>query len=293
MGKELRRITAEGCMTTKELELKANNIRQSIIEMLVKAGSGHSAGPLGMADIFTALYFDVMNVDPKKPRWEDRDRFVLSAGHICPVLYATLAHRGYFPQEELLTLRQFGSRLAGHPHNLALPGIETSSGPLGQGLSQAIGMALAARMDGKKWRTYAVLSDGEHNEGQTWEAIMYAGKVGLHNLTAVIDRNNIQIDGFTEDIMPLEPLADKYRSFNWYVLEVDGHNFDEIIAALRHARAVFEKPTVIIAHTVPGKGVDFMENDYHWHGKPPKDDEAKKALRELRTLRGQIMSEHE
>ena len=280
-------------MTTKELELKANEVRQSIIEMLVAAGSGHSAGPLGMADIFTALYFEVMKLDPDKPQLPDRDRLVLSCGHICPVLYATLAHRGYFPRQELNTLRQFGTRLMGHPHNLALPGIETSSGPLGQGLSQAIGMALAAKMDKKTWRTYAILSDGEHDEGQTWEAIMLAGKNQLHNLTAIVDRNNIQIDGFTEDIMPLEPLADKYRAFNWYVLEVDGHNFDEIIAALRHARAVFEKPTVIIAHTIPGRGVDFMENDYHWHGKPPKTEEAKMALRELRTLRGKIRSEHE
>jgi len=280
-------------MTKKELELKANEIRRSIIEMLLEAGSGHSAGPLGMADIFTALYFEEMNIDPKKPDWSDRDRFVLSCGHIAPVLYATLAHRGYFPREELKTLRKFGTRLSGHPHNLDLPGIETSSGPLGQGLSQAVGMALAARMDEKKWRTYAILSDGEQDEGQIWEAVMFAGKQKLHNLTAIIDRNNIQIDGFTEDVMPLEPLADKYRAFNWYVLEVDGHNFDEILGALRHSRAVFEKPTVIIAHTIPGKGVDFMENDYHWHGKPPKTAEAKIALRELRTLRGKIIGEHE
>jgi len=280
-------------MTTKELELTANSIRQTIIEMLLEAGSGHSAGPLGMADVFTALYFEVLNGKPDQPTWPDRDRLVLSCGHICPVLYAALAYRGYFPRSELKTLRQFGSRLAGHPHNLDLPGIETSSGPLGQGLSQAIGMALGARMGDKKWRTYAILSDGEHDEGQLWEAVLFAGKNKLHNLTAIVDRNNIQIDGFTEDVMPLEPLADKYRAFNWYVLEVDGHNFEEIIAALRHARAVFEKPTVIIAHTIPGKGVDFMENDYHWHGKPPKTEEAQKALRELRTLRGKIRSEHE
>ena len=280
-------------MTTKQLELQANQIRQDIIKMLLEAGSGHSAGPLGMADIFSALYFDVLNIDPKKPTWPERDRLVLSCGHICPVLYATMAHRGYFPVEELMTLRKFGTRLHGHPHNLELPGIENSSGPLGQGLSQAIGMALSAKLDNKKWRTYAVLSDGEHDEGQTWEAIMFAGKNELHNLTAVIDRNNIQIDGFTEDVMPLEPLADKYRSFNWHVLEIDGHNFEDIIAAFRHAKAVFEKPTVIIAHTIPGKGVDFMENDYHWHGKVPKSDEARLAIKELRTLRGKITSEHE
>ena len=280
-------------MTIKQLELQSNQIRQDIIKMLLEAGSGHSAGPLGMADIFTALYFEILNINPRKPTWPDRDRLVLSCGHICPVLYATMAHRGYFPIEELMTLRKFGTRLHGHPHNLELPGIENSSGPLGQGLSQAIGMALTAKLDKKKWRTYAILSDGEHDEGQTWEAVMFAGKNELHNLTAVIDRNNIQIDGFTEDVMPLEPLADKYRSFNWHVLEIDGHNFEDIIAAFRHAKAVFEKPTVIIAHTIPGKGVDFMENDYLWHGKPPKSDEARLALKELRTLRGKITSEHE
>lgn len=280
-------------MTTKQLELKANEIRQAVINMLLEAGSGHSAGPLGMADIFTALYFEILNIDPKKPKWSDRDRLVLSCGHICPVLYATLAFRGFFPRVELATLRKFGTRLHGHPHNLVLPGLENSSGPLGQGLSQAIGMALAARMDGKKWRVFAVLSDGEHNEGQTWEAIMFAGREKLHNLTAVIDRNNIQIDGFTEDVMPLEPLADKYRAFNWHVLDINGHDFNEIISAFRHAKATFEKPTVIIAHTIPGKGVDFMENDFHWHGKPPKGDEAREALRQLRTLRGKIESEHE
>ena len=280
-------------MTIKQLELQSNQIRQDIIKMLLEAGSGHSAGPLGMADIFTALYFEILNIDPRKPTWPDRDRLVLSCGHICPVLYATMAHRGYFPIEELMTLRKFGTRLHGHPHNLELPGIENSSGPLGQGLSQAIGMALTAKLDKKKWRTYAILSDGEHDEGQTWEAVMFAGKNELHNLTAVIDRNNIQIDGFTEDVMPLEPLADKYRAFNWHVLEIDGHNFEDIIAAFRHAKAVFEKPTVIIAHTIPGKGVDFMENDYLWHGKPPKSDEARLALKELRTLRGKITSEHE
>lgn len=280
-------------MSIKELELKANDIRQSIIEMLVEAGSGHSAGPLGMADVFTALYFEVMRHDPQQPNWPDRDRLVLSCGHICPVLYATLAQRGYFKQSELLTLRKFESRLQGHPHRGELPGVETTSGPLGQGLSQAIGMAIAALIKKKKHQIYAVLSDGEHNEGQTWEAIMLAGSRQLHNLTVVVDRNNIQIDGFTEAVMPLEPLADKYKAFNWYVIEVDGNNIEEVVSALRHAKAVFEKPTVIIAHTIPGRGVDFMQNDFHWHGKPPKPEEAKKAIRELRTLRGKISSEHE
>jgi len=280
-------------MTNKQLQLKANDIRQSIIEMLVEAGSGHSAGPLGMADVFTALFFEILELNPEQPSWAKRDRLILSCGHICPVLYATLAHRGFFPRSELLSLRKLGSRLQGHPHNLVLPGVENSSGPLGQGLSQAIGFALAARLRNDTWRTYAVLSDGEHDEGQTWEAIMFAGKERLHNLTAIIDRNNIQIDGVTENVMPLEPLADKYRAFNWHVIDADGHNFDEILAALRHARAVFEKPTVIIFHTIPGKGVDFMEADYHWHGTPPDKSQAKKALHELRTLRGKIRGEHE
>lgn len=277
----------------KQLELKANEIRSSVIEMLVEAGSGHSAGSLGMADVFTALYFEILQIDPSRPDWAERDRLVLSCGHICPVLYATLAHRGYFPREELLTLRKLGSRLQGHPHAHGLPGVETSSGPLGQGLSQAIGMALAADLQKAKWRVYAILSDGEHNEGQTWEAIMLAGARRLHNLTAIVDRNNIQIDGFTEDVLSLEPLADKYRSFGWHVIETNGHNMAEILAALRHARAVFEKPSVVICHTIPGKGVDFMEQDYKWHGIPPDRKQAKRALNELRTLRGKIVGEHE
>ena len=271
----------------------ANIIREDLISALTAAKSGHSGGPLGMADIFTALYFNILKIDPEKPDWAERDRLVLSCGHICPVLYTVLAHRGFFRREELKTLRKFGSRLQGHPHNLALPGIENTSGPLGQGLSQACGMAYAAKLDASKWRVYCVMSDGEQNEGQVWEAAMFAGKYNLHNLTAIIDRNNIQIDGFTEDVMPLEPIVEKYQAFGWHVLEMDGHNFEDIIGCLRHAKAVFEKPTVIIAHTIPGKGVDFMENDYHWHGKTPKSGEAKLALHELRTLRGKIKSEHE
>lgn len=280
-------------MRIRELDEIAQAIRQDIIKMLLSAGSGHSAGPLGMADVFTALYFSVLNIDPRKPTWPDRDRLVLSNGHINPVFYATLAHRGFFPRRELMTLRQFGTRLHGHPHNLALPGVENSSGPLGQGLSQAIGMALAARMDKRRYHTYALLSDGEHDEGQTWEAIMLAGKLRLSALTAIIDRNNIQIDGFTEDIMPLESLRDKYEAFRWHVIEVDGHNIPAIAAACHEAQAVQEKPTVIIAHTIPGKGVDFMENDYKWHGVPPNVAQAKEALKELRTLAGKISGEHE
>lgn len=280
-------------LTSTDLQLTANKIREDIIEMLVEAGSGHSAGPLGMADVFTALYFEVMKLDPTNPTWEDRDRLVLSCGHICPVLYATMAERGYFPVNELKTLRKINSRLQGHPHNLSLPGVETTSGPLAQGSSQAVGIALALRMSNKKNRVYLVMSDGEQNEGQVWEAVMLAGKEKLHNLTAIIDRNNIQIDGFTEDVMPLDNLKAKYEAFNWHVLEVDGHNIQAVINAYREAETIYEKPTVIIAHTIPGKGVDFMEGKFEWHGKPPKPDEAKLALQELRTLQGKIKSEHE
>jgi len=277
----------------KELEMMANRLREDVIAMVSRAGSGHIAGPLDMADIFTAFYFHILNQDPKNPGWPDRDRLVLSNGHIVPVQYAALAHAGYFPVEELKTLRQLGTRLQGHPHRGVLPGIETTSGPLGSGISQAAGIALAARLDNKKWHTYCLTSDGEHEEGNTWEAVMFAGKNRLSNLTVVVDRNNIQIDGFTENIMPLEPFRAKYESFNWQVLEIDGHNFEEIIAAVNEAKAIHEKPTVIIAHTIPGKGVDFMENDYLWHSKPFKPGEAQKALAELRTLQGKIKSEHE
>ena len=277
----------------KDLESKAEKIRETIIEMLVAAGSGHTAGPLGMADIFTALYFRVLKHDPKNPNWEERDRLMLSNGHIVPVRYATMAHAGYFPIEECLTLRKFGSRLQGHPERLKLPGLETTSGPLGSGMSQSAGYAYAARMDGKKFRVFCAMSDGEHQEGNTWEGIMFAGKNRLSNLVGIIDRNNIQIDGVTEDIMPLEPLRDKYEAFNWHVIEIDGHNIPQFVAACEEAKAIQEKPTLILAHTIPGKGVREIENDFRWHGKPPKADEAKKFLYELRTLQGKITSEHE
>ena len=268
-------------------------IREDIIATLLEAGSGHSAGPLGMADIFTAFYFHILNHKPSEPEWTDRDRLILSNGHICPARYVAMAHAGYFPIDELRTLRKLDSRLQGHPHRTSLPGIETTSGPLGSGLSQAIGVALAAKLDQKKYRVYAILSDGEHDCGNLWEAVMFAGKNKLNNLTAIIDRNNIQIDGYTENIMPLEPLKDKYVSFGWNVIDVDGHNIRAFIDAVSEAKAIYEKPTVIIAHTIPGKGVDFMENDYNWHGKPPNKEEATKALKELRTLRGKIISEHQ
>jgi transketolase len=255
-----------------------------------------------MTDIFTALYFHTLSHDPKQPELEHRDRVILSNGHICPVQYATMAHAGYFPIEELKTLRKFGSRLQGHPHREKLPGIETSSGPLGSGLSQAAGMACAARMDGHKHRVYCLMGDGEQNAGQVWEALMFAGKYRLSNITAIIDRNNIQIDGMTEDIMPLEPLRAKYEAFNWHVIEVDGHNFEDIISAFDQAAAIYEKPTMIIAHTIPGKGIEEIEFDYRWHGVPPgkgpdapipKKDQERVFLNELRTLQGRITSEHQ
>jgi len=280
----------------KELENKANEIRVSVIEALVEARSGHTAGPLDMADIFTVLYFHALNHKPKDPEWSGRDRVVLSNGHICPILYTTMAHAGYFPVEELRTLRKFGSRLQGHPHRDFLPMLETSSGPLGSGLSQAVGMALSDKMDHgltSSRRIYCLMSDGELEEGQSWEAAMLAGKEGLHNLVAVIDRNNIQIDGYTEEVMPLESMSDKWRAWNWHVIEIDGHNIEEIADAFDSAKAHFGKPTVIIAHTIAGKGVPEFERDYRWHGKPPSKEEGEMAIKELRTLGGKIRSEHE
>ena len=289
----------------KFLEEKARDIRVSIIEMLVSAGSGHSAGPLGMADIFTALYFYILRHDPKRPDWPERDRLVLSNGHICPVLYATMAHVGYFPVSELLTLRKFGSRLQGHPHREFLPMLENSSGPLGEGLSQAVGMALADRLDTGKTSDrffYCLTGDGELDEGQNWEAVMLAGKEKLGNLIMIVDRNNIQIDGYTEDIMPLDNLVHKFQSFNWHVEEINGHDFQSIVEAVGRAQAVFDGPSVIIARTIPGKGVSYMERDFKWHGnppgtdipgEPPKADQARIALEDLRTLGGHITSEHQ
>mgnify|MGYP001114299235 FL=1 len=283
----------------KKLENTATEIRQSIIEMLIAAGSGHTAGPLDMADIFTLLYFSVLKHDPKNPDWEDRDRLVLSAGHICPVLYATMAHAGYFDVEELMTLRKFGSRLQGHPHRTALPGIENSSGPLGSGLSQAVGMALAERMDNPYTSkfVYCITGDGEWDEGQMWEAAMLAGKEQLHNLVVIIDRNGIQIDGYTKDVMPLESFREKFESFNFDVQEVDGHNIRMVNDAIGKAQSVYGQPSVIIAHTISSKGVDVFERDFRWHGNPPgkgpedrvpKGDQAAVALEKLRTLGGMI-----
>jgi transketolase len=276
-----------------ELYRMANEMRVDLIKMLTKAGSGHSAAPLGTMEIWTALYFHILNHDPKDPEWENRDRLILSCGHYCPARYTVMAHAGYFPHDELWTLRKYGTRLQGHPERERLPGVETTSGPLGSGLSEAAGLAYAAKMDGKKWWTYVLMSDGEQQAGNIWEGAMFAGNNKLGNLIGIIDRNNIQISGFTEDVMPLEPLADKYAAFGWHVQDIDGHNIQELIDAVNHAKAVFNKPSVIIAHTIPGRGVEFMERKFEWHGKPPKPEEALEAIKEIRTLGGKIRSEHE
>ncbi len=280
-------MSAKRIVDEKKLKLMANAIRQDIIKMISEAGSGHPAGSLGMADVFTALYFNVLKHDPKKPYWKDRDILVLSNGHICPAQYAAMAESGYFPVKELMTLRKLGSRLQGHPHRPSLPGLETTSGPLGCGISQAAGMALALRMDGKNNHVYCITSDGEHDEGNTWEAVMFVNKMQLCNLTVIIDRNNIQIDGFTEEVMPLEPLKEKYEAFGWDVIEIDGHNIPEIIEALETSKKN-SKPTCIIAHTTPGKGVSFMEDNPEWHGKAPNKEQTAKALKELQEERKKI-----
>ena len=276
----------------KKLEQVSQEIREEIIKMLLEAKSGHCAGPLGAVEQYVALYFGgILKYDAQNPDWPERDRVVVSNGHYAPLLYAVLAQAGYFKKEELRTLRKLNSRLQGHPHRLSLPGIETSSGPVGEGLAQAVGMAIGLKMDGIKSQVYCLMGDGEHDCGNTWEAVMLAGKHQLDNLTVIIDRNNIQIDGFTEKVMPLEPLKEKYEAFNWKVLEVDGHNLEELIRALNKTKSIFVKPVAIIAHTIPGKGVNFMEWEYEWHGKVPNSQEAEEALKQLRTLKGKIQSE--
>ena len=276
----------------RELEKKAADVRATIVEMLVAAGSGHTAGPLGMADIFTAFYFHILNHHPDNPNWELRDRLILSNGHIVPVRYAAMAHAGYFPVEECLTLRKFGTRLQGHPEREKLPGVENTSGPLGSGLSQAAGIAYGARMDGKKFRVYCLMSDAEQQAGNIWEGAMFAGANRLNNITGVIDRNNIQINGMTEDIMPLEPLRDKYEAFGWHVIDVDGHNIEHFCDAVEESKAILEKPTMIIAHTIPGKGVPEIEGEFSWHGKPPTKEEAEKFLKVIRSLGGRVAGEY-
>ncbi|SHI54997.1 transketolase [Desulfofundulus thermosubterraneus] len=265
----------------KRLEEKAREIRRHIIRMTGAAGSGHPGGSLSSADIVTALYFEVMRIDPQNPRWPGRDRFVLSKGHAAPVLYAALAERGFFPVEELLSLRRLGSPLQGHPDMKKLPGVELSTGSLGQGLSAANGMALAARLDGRDYRVYVLLGDGEIQEGMVWEAAMAAAHYRLDNVTAFLDYNGLQIDGPVGRVMSVEPVAEKWRAFGWDVQVIDGHNMEEILQAVEKARAVRGQPQMIVAETVKGKGVSFMENMVEWHGVAPKPDEVERALAEL------------
>lgn len=263
------------------LEAKAKDIRISIIDMLEDAGSGHTAGPLDMTDIFTAFYFHILRHDPKNPTWEDRDRLILSNGHIVPVRYAAMAHAGYFPVEELKTLRKFGSRLQGHPERERLAGLETTSGPLGTGLGQAAGMALAARLDGKHYHIYCLTGDGELDCGNIWESAMFASNHNLSNLTVVVDRNNIQINGNTESVMKLEPLREKWEAFGFHVIELDGHNIESFVNAVNQAKAIAERPSCILAHTIAGKGVAEIEKDFHWHGKAPNQEEEARFIKEL------------
>lgn len=269
-------------MEVEELQKIAKEVRKNIIKMLYQAGSGHPAGSLGMTDVFTALYFGILNHDPKNPKWAERDRLFLSNGHICPALYAVMAKSGYFSESILKSLRKFGSNLQGHPERMKLPGIESTSGPLGEGLAQAAGYALSGRLDGKHFRVFCIASDGEHDEGNHWEAVMFVSKYNLSNLTLFIDRNQIQSDGLTEEIMPINPLKEKYQSFNWNVIEIDGHNFNEIINAVNKARVEYQKPTAIICNVVSGKGVSFMEGDYKWHAKGITKEELEQALKELK-----------
>jgi len=264
------------------LEEMAKKIRTDIVEMLCEAGSGHAGGSLSMSDIFSYLYFSgILKIDPKKPDLKDRDRVVLSKGHACPVLYAALAEKGYFDKSHLKTLRKYGSILQGHPDMKKTPGVDMTTGSLGQGLSCAVGMALGVKLDGLGSKVFTIVGDGECNEGQIWEAAMAAAHYSLGNLIAIIDRNGLQIDGYTKDIMNTEPLADKWKSFNWEVLEIDGHSFDEIDSAISDAVAVKDKPVCIIANTTKGKGVSFMEGQCDWHGKAPTEEEKEKALAEI------------
>ena len=283
-----------GGLSYSQVEKKANSIRQSIIKMLAEAGSGHPGGPLGMADLMAALYFKVLNIRPDEPSWSERDLFVMSNGHCAPVLYATLAERGFFDKNELSSLRKLNSRLQGHPEREMLPGLETTSGPLGSGLSQAAGMAYAMQyLERNPQRlVYCTMGDGELNEGNIWEAAMFASKYQLGQLIGIIDRNNIQISGTTDQVMPLENLRSKWEGFGWHVQEVDGHNVESIVEACSMARAITNRPSVIIAHTVPGKGVDFMEYDYRWHGKAPSQQEAARALEQLQSYSGYMEADH-
>ena len=268
-------------MTNLELEKTANEIRKSIVTAVHSAKSGHPGGSLSSADIFTYLYFEEMNVDPSNPKWEDRDRFVLSKGHVAPGLYSTLAEKGYFPKEDLKTLRHTGSYLQGHPDMKHIPGIDMSSGSLGQGVSVAVGMAAAGKYDKKDYRVYTLTGDGEIQEGQIWEAAMWAGHRKLDNLVVIVDNNNLQIDGSVEDVCSPYPIDKKFEAFNFHVINIDGNDFDQIRAAFKEARETKGMPTAIIAKTVKGKGVSFMENAAGWHGKAPNDEEYEIAMADL------------
>ena len=267
-----------------EIQNIANRLRLDVVEMTTAAGSGHPGGSLSSADLLATLYFRIMNIDPADPYMEDRDRFVLSKGHAAPILYATLAERGYFPTDELRTLRQLGSRLQGHPAYREVPGIEVTTGSLGQGLSMACGMALAGKMDSKDYRVYCLMGDGELQEGQNWEAAMFAHRYGLNNLIGFVDRNRLQICGNTEEVMSLDPLPEKFRAFGWNVIIIDGHNIRQIIDACDKAARSKKNPTVIIMNTIKGKGVSFMENNVDFHGRSCKPDEYAKAVEELKAV---------
>jgi transketolase len=269
-------------MTIDELQKIANKVRKDVVKMITAAGSGHPAGSLGITDVLVALYFGLMRHDPKNPDWQDRDRLILSCGHVAPAQYACLARAGYFSTAKLGSLRKLGG-LQGHHERTKLAGVEITSGPLGSGLAQAVGISLAARLDDKRFRVYCITSDGEHDEGNHWEAVLVACKYALSNLTLFVDRNKIQLSGDTGDIMPIEPLLDKYKSFGWNVLEIDGNDINAIIAAVKSSQSEYKKPTVIIADTIAGKGVGFMEGKWQWHGKVLSEEEAKIALRELGT----------
>jgi transketolase len=275
----------------KRLELTANKLRQHVITSVATAKSGHQGGPLGMAEVFTTLYFHTLKHDPKNPEWAERDRLFLSNGHICPIRYAAMAESGYFPVEELSTLRKLGSRLQGHPERLKLPGLESTSGPLGSGLAQAVGTAYAAKMDKAAWRTYCITGDGEHDEGIMWEAIHFAGMNKLDNLTVLVDRNYIQIDGDTEDVMALDPFEAKYAAFNWHVLGCNGNDITDVARVLDEARELKDKPTVVVCHTIPGKGVSYMEGNYLWHSQPFKEGQAEQAMDELHAEEMRITAE--
>lgn len=265
----------------KELEKVANTLRKDIITMLNEAGSGHPGGSLSACEIVTALFFKEMRIDPARPKWEDRDRFILSKGHAAPVLYAALAEKGYFPKDELMKLRKIGAMLQGHPDMKGTPGVDMSTGSLGQGLAAANGMALAGKLDGNDYRVFALLGDGEVQEGMIWEAAMFASHNKLDNLTVFLDHNGLQIDGENKEVMNIEPIDKKWEAFGWHVIKIDGHSFEEIFNGIEESKNTKGKPTIIIANTVKGKGISYMENEAGWHGKTPSDEEAKKALDEL------------